>query len=83
VRDASLQATGGSAAYPADVVGSNATVTIDGSTLIGAGGFFVAPGDTLDVGGSQIPGAIASVSGTAHCPDDWLADYATANADCS
>jgi len=83
VSDATLQASGGTAAYPVDVVGSAATVRIDASTLIGPGGFFVAPGDTLDVGGSEVPGAIASVSGTAHCPDDWLADYATANADCS
>jgi hypothetical protein len=81
--DTSLQATGGSAAYPVDVVGSADTVRITASTLVGIGGFFVAPGDTLDVGGSQVPGAVASVSGTAHCPNDWLSDYATANADCS
>lgn len=81
--DATLQATGGSADYPVDVVGSSATVRIEDSTLAGTGGFFVAPGDTLDVGGSQIPGVVASVSGTANCPDDWLVDYATANADCS
>jgi hypothetical protein len=83
VSDATLQATGGAAAYPVDVVGSTETVTIEGSTLVGAGGFFVAPGDTLDVGGSQVPGGVMSVSGKANCPDDWLADYATANADCS
>jgi hypothetical protein len=83
VSDASLQATGGAAAYPVDVVGSTETVTVEGSTLVGAGGFFVAPGDTLDVGGSQVPGGVMSVSGKANCPDDWLADYATANADCS
>jgi hypothetical protein len=83
VSDATLQASGGSAAYPVDVVGSAATVRIDGSTLIGPGGFFVAPGDTLDVGGSQIPGVVASVSGTAHCPNDWLASYSTASTDCS
>ena len=83
VSDATLQASGGSAAYPVDVVGSAATVRIDGSTLIGPGGFFVAPGDTLDVGGSQIPGVVASVSGTANCPDDWLANYAGASSNCS
>jgi hypothetical protein len=81
--DATLQAEGGSAAYPVDVVGSAATVRIDASTLIGPGGFFVAPGDTLDVGGSQIPGVVASVSGTANCPDDWLANYAGASSNCS
>ena len=80
---ATLTATGGSAAYPAYVVGSSAVVRIQNSTLKGAGGLFVASGDTLDIAGSQVPGAIASVSGTANCPDDWLADYATANADCS
>jgi hypothetical protein len=58
-------------------------VTVTGSTLIGGGGLFVSAGDTLDVGGSEVPGRIASVSGTANCPDDWLADYATASADCS
>jgi hypothetical protein len=83
VSDATLQASGGSAAYPVDVVGSAATVRIDASTLIGPGGFFVAPGDTLDVGGSQIPGVVASVSGTANCPDDWLANYAGASSNCS
>ena len=81
--DATLQATGGSAAYPVDVVGSSATVRIEASTLDGVGGFFVAPGDTLDVGGSQIPGVVASVSGTANCPGDWLSNFATASADCS
>jgi hypothetical protein len=83
VSNASLQATGGSAPYAVDVVGSNATVTINGSRLVGTGGFFVAPGDTLDVGGSQIPGVVAAVSGKANCPDDWLADYSTASTDCS
>jgi hypothetical protein len=80
---ATFLATGGSAAYPVDVVGSSVTATIETGTLEGAGGFFVAPGDTLDVGGSQIPGTVASVSGTANCPDDWLADYSTASTDCS
>lgn len=83
VRDATLSASGGSAAYPVDVIAPSATVTIDGSTLVGAGGFSVAAGDTLDVGGSQIPGIVSSVSGTAHCPDDWLVDYATASTDCT
>jgi hypothetical protein len=81
--DATLTATGGSAAYPAYVVGSSATVRIQNSTLKGAGGLFVASGDTLDIGGSQVPGAVASVTGTANCPDDWLADYSTAATDCS
>jgi hypothetical protein len=81
--DATLDATGGPAAYPVDVVGPSVTVTIETGTLGGVGGFFVAPGDRLDVAGSQVPGVIASVTGTANCPDDWLADYATANADCS
>jgi hypothetical protein len=80
---ATLQASGGSDAYPVDVVGTSATVRIESSTLTGSGGFFVAPGDTLDVGGSQISGVVASVSGTANCPDDWLADYSTASTDCS
>ena len=83
VTGATLAASGAATPYPVDVVGPSATVRIENSTLAGAGGFFVAPGDTLDVGGSQVPGVIASVTGTANCPDDWLADYATANADCS
>jgi hypothetical protein len=80
---ATFEATGGAAAYPVDVVGSSITATIETGTLEGAGGFFVAPGDKLDVGGSQIPGVVASISGTANCPDDWLADYSTASTDCS
>jgi hypothetical protein len=83
MRGATLRATGGADAYPVDVVGASAVVRIDGSTLTGAGGLFVAPGDTLDVGGSQVPGVIASVTGKANCPDDWLADYSTASTDCS
>ncbi len=83
VRGATLQASGGSVAYPVYVVASDATVTIDGSTLIGTGGFYVAPGNTLDVGASQIPGVVGNGAGTVHCPDDWLPDFATAGTGCS
>jgi hypothetical protein len=83
VSDATLSAGGGSLAFAVYTAASNTTVTVNGSTLVGAGGLYVAAGDTLDIGGSQVPGAAPTGSGTVHCPDDWLAGYATANADCS
>jgi hypothetical protein len=83
VSDATLRATGGATPYPVDVVATSATVAVSGSTLIGTGGFFVAAGDTLGVGASQIPGVATSGSGLARCPDDWLADYDGASSDCS
>jgi hypothetical protein len=83
VGDATLAATGGATPYAVDVVAANATVTVHGSTLIGTGGFFVSAGDTLGVGGSQIPGVATSGSGTARCPADWLASYVGASSDCS
>jgi hypothetical protein len=83
VGDATLQASGGANPYPVDVIASNATVTVTGSTLIGGGGFFVSAGDTLGVGASEIPGVPTSGSGTARCPDDWLANFEGASSDCS
>ncbi len=83
VTDATMSASGGSVAYPVDLVGAGSTVTIAGSTLSGAGGFFVPAGDTLDVGGSQVPGVATMVFGVANCPDDWLANYAGASSSCS
>jgi hypothetical protein len=82
VGDATLQASGGANPYPVDVVASSATVTVTGSTLIGGGGFFVSAGDTLGVGGSEVPAVAPSGAGTANCPDDWLPDFATAGTDC-
>jgi hypothetical protein len=83
VGNATLVATGGATPYAVDVVAADATVTVHGSTLIAAGGFFVSAGDTLGVGGSQIPGVATSGSGTARCPADWLANYDGASSDCS
>ena len=65
------------------LIGSSQTVKIIASTLIGLGGLFVPSGDTLDIGGSQIPGVITAVTGTANCPDDWVAGYSTSNAECA
>jgi hypothetical protein len=64
------------------VGGPSETVTVIASVLTGTGGLFVASGDTLDIGGSQVPGVITSVVGAAHCPDSWLATYATVNVAC-
>ena len=83
VTGATLAASGGATPYPVDVVGSSTTVSVTGGRLTGSGGFFVAAGDTLGVGASQIPGVASSGSGTANCPDDWLANYSTASTDCS
>lgn len=83
VSDATLRATGGATPYPVDLVATNATVSVSGSTLIGTGGFFVAAGDTLGVGASQVPGVVGSVSGTVSCPDDWLPDYSMAGSGCN
>lgn len=82
LNDVTLAASGGNAAFPADLVGTGVLVTVQDSTLAGSGGLAVAAGDTLDVGGSQVPGIVTNVFGTAHCPDDWLADYATSDAVC-
>lgn len=83
VNGATLQASGVAASYPVALVGSSQTVKIIASTLIGGGGLFVATGDTLDIGGSQIPGVITAVSGTAHCADDWLSSFVMAGSGCS
>jgi hypothetical protein len=83
VSDATLRATGGATPFAVDVVAASAAVTVHGSALTGAGGFFVAAGDTLGVGGSQIPGVATSGSGTARCPADWLANFSTASTGCS
>jgi hypothetical protein len=79
----SLRASGGATPYAVDLVADSAAVAVSDSTLVGAGGFYVSAGDTLGVAGSQIPGVAISGAGTARCPDDWLADFATASADCS
>jgi hypothetical protein len=65
------------------LIGSSQTVSVIASTLIGTNGIFVPLDDTLDIGGSQTPGVITGVTGTAHCPNDWLANYGTATTDCS
>ena len=77
-----MSASGGTVAYPVDLVGAGSTVTIAASTLSGTGGFFVPAGDTLDVGGSQVPGVATMVFGVANCPDDWLPNYAIAGTAC-
>ena len=82
VNGATLVATGGSAAYPVALVGSSQTVNVIASALSGAGGLFVPGGDKLDIGGSQIPGLISGVTGTAACADDWVANYTTASTNC-
>ena len=82
LNDVTLAASGGSAAFPADLVGSGVVVTVQDSTLSGTGGFAVAAGDTLDVGGSGVPGIVTNVFGTANCPDDWLPSYAMASSNC-
>ena len=83
VSDATLQAGGGANPYPVDVVASSTVVTVTGSRLLGGGGFFVSTGDTLGVGGSEVPAVAPSGSGTAHCPDDWLPDFAMVGTGCS
>jgi hypothetical protein len=85
VNGATLTATGGAAAtaYPVALVAGSETVKILSSTLIGTGGLFVFGGDTLDIGGSQVPGVITGVAGTANCPADWLANYLATGSACT
>lgn len=83
VNGATLQASGGSGAYPAFLGGTSQVVKIISSTLSGSGGLFVPTSDTLDIGGSEIPGVITGVTGAAHCPNDWLATYSTTSTNCN
>lgn len=83
VNGATLQASGGAGAYPAFLGGTSQVVKITSSTLSGSGGLFVPTGDTLDIGGSEIPGVVSAVTGTVHCPSDWLPTYATTSTNCN
>jgi len=83
VNGATLVASGGSAAYPVFLGGTSQVVKIIASTLGGSGGLFVPTTDTLDIGGSEVPGVITGVTGTANCPNDWLPSYSSPSTNCN
>ena len=57
LNDVTVTASGGTAAFPVDLVGGGVVVSAQDSAFAGTGGFAVAAGDTLDVGGSEVPGS--------------------------